>query len=61
MEDGKRDEAAEYVGYAVEELPGNQLLIGWEASVKSGESVDLDPAALIPGLHATEKPPEQSE
>jgi hypothetical protein len=49
VNDGRHDEALPLAGYAIEEMPGNEALIGWETALVAGHEVDLDLSRLILG------------
>ena len=44
---GRRDNARELAGFAVEELPGNESLIEWEAAVVTGVDAEIDLRQLV--------------
>lgn len=50
MEAGDVEKAQELAAFAVEELPGNPLLIEWESGLVSGRSPDIDLRAVVLGL-----------
>lgn len=50
MEAGRTDEALALARYAIEEMPGNQPLMVWEAELTAGRVSDLDLRALVLGL-----------
>jgi hypothetical protein len=45
--DGRRAEAVAFAAQAVEEMPGNALLLEWERALGAGEDVDLDLGVLF--------------
>jgi hypothetical protein len=47
MEAGRADEARTLAGFAVEELPGYEPLMAWEARLAAGEPSELDLRALV--------------
>ena len=49
LADGRRDEALGLLDCAIDELPGNELLIDWEAKLRAGEAQDLDVSVLVLG------------
>lgn len=50
---GRTGDAITLAAFAVEDLPGNEGLISWEAAVRDGHGYQLDLGALIPGLAGT--------
>lgn len=60
MEAGRTDEAQVLARFAVEELPGNEPLMAWEAGLATGHVPDLDLRALVlqlePGAQPQEEP-----
>jgi hypothetical protein len=50
MEAGRADEAHTLAGFAVEELPGYEPLVEWEAGLTAGRPSELDLRALVLGL-----------
>lgn len=46
---GLADDALRFAGYAVEEVPGEQLLLGWEAALRDGTADELDIARVLTG------------
>lgn len=50
MEAGRTDEARTLARYAVEEMPGNEPLMAWEAELTTGQVSELDLRALVLGL-----------
>jgi hypothetical protein len=48
---GQQDQAAQLAGWAVEEMPGNEALCAWEASVAAGQPpIEIDLRGLILGI-----------
>ncbi len=47
---GRRDEALQVAAHAVEEGPGDQQLMGWEAGLAAGEPPTLDLLLLLTGV-----------
>jgi hypothetical protein len=50
LEAGRADEARTLAGFAVEELPGHEPLMEWEAGLRTGRPSQLDLRALVLGL-----------
>lgn len=46
---GLADDALRFAGYAIEELPGEQLLLDWEAALRDGAADGLDIARVLTG------------
>ncbi len=46
---GQADDALRFAGYAIEELPGEQLLLGWEAALRDGAADELDITRVLTG------------
>jgi hypothetical protein len=46
---GQADDALRFAGYAIDELPGEQLLLDWEAALRDGAADELDIARLLTG------------
>ena len=65
MEAGRADEARTLAVFAVEELPGYEPLMAWEARLAAGEPSELDLRALVlrlePGTGAQEETPRCAE
>jgi hypothetical protein len=49
MKAGETEEAEKFAGYAVDELPGNKLVMGWEEALANGDIIDLDMHAVLRG------------
>ncbi len=60
MEARRTDEAGTLARFAVEELPGNEPLIAWEAGLATGQASDLDLRALILQLEQGARPQEEA-
>jgi hypothetical protein len=56
QEVGNLDEAQAFAGFAVEEMPGNESLIAWEARLLAGEAPELDLRALVLRLDPAAEP-----
>ena len=56
IEDGHLEEAINFARFAVEEMPGTQLLIDWERQLAAGEETTIDLQALIDGRTDEEAP-----
>lgn len=56
MHAGHTDDALTLARFAVEELPGNEPLIAWEASLAVGDPVELDPRVLALGMGPGDSP-----
>jgi len=65
MEAGRADDARTLAGFAVEELPGYEPLMEWEAGLTDGRPSELDLRALVlqlePGAGAQEERPSGAE
>lgn len=59
-EAGRIDEARTLARFAVEELPGNEPLMAWEAGLAIGDASELDLRALVFGLDAGTGPSEEA-
>jgi len=57
INEGRDEEALPFVRHAVEELPGNDDLIAWEATVVAGKATRIDLRRLIFGLGADREQP----
>ncbi len=44
---GQADDALRFAGYAIEELPGEQLLLDWEAALGDGTADELEIARVL--------------
>lgn len=47
MKAGRTGEAQKLAAFAVDELPGNEMLMTWEDRLANGEIIELDAAALL--------------
>jgi hypothetical protein len=60
---GRTDEARTLARFAIEELPGNEPLMAWEAALATGQGSELDLRALVlelePGAQPQEEAPHQ--
>lgn len=52
---GHTDQALTLARFAVEELPGNEPLMAWEAGLAAGQPVELDMRALVLGMEPETK------
>jgi hypothetical protein len=46
---GHAGDALRFAGYAIEELPGEPLLLGWEAALRDGTANELDITRVLTG------------
>jgi hypothetical protein len=46
---GQADDPLRFAGYAIEELPGEQLLLEWETALRDGTADELDVARVLTG------------
>jgi hypothetical protein len=58
---GRADDALCFAGYAIEELPGEQLLLDWEAALRDGTADELDTARVLTGAAADDEEREPAE
>ncbi len=57
---GRLDKARKFARFAVEELPGNESLMAWEAGFATGEISELDLRALVLQLEPGAEPQEEA-
>jgi len=60
MEAGRSDEARALARFAVEELPGDEPLMAWEARLATGRASELDLRALVLQLEPAAGPDEEA-
>ena len=60
MEAERTDEARTLASFAVEELPGDEPLVAWEARLATGQPAELDLRALVLGLQPGAGPQEEA-
>lgn len=60
LEAGRTDEALELSRYAIEELPGNQPLMDWEAGMSTGQVPKLDLSAIVLALEPDDESGDES-
>jgi hypothetical protein len=48
---GQADDALRFAEYAIEELPGEQLILDWEAALRNGAADGLDIARVLTGAY----------
>lgn len=51
---GQAEDALRFAGYAIEELPGEQLLLDWETALLDGTADELDIAHVLTGAARSE-------
>jgi hypothetical protein len=59
MEAGRIDQALTLARFAIEELPGSELLMAWEAGLAAGQAPELDMRALVLQVEQTAESEEE--